>query len=101
MSISLSFLLSTLHSKEIFFRLENDEEGFYLSIIDRGKYPRIWADNDKSGHMEIITESVDNLIAKTVVGEKDWTARLFGTTIEELMEAFDKWHKENKLPRLK
>lgn len=100
MSTNLSFLLNDLHSKEVFFRFENDEEGYYLSIIDRQKYPRIWADNMEDGTVEVLAETTDHLINRTVVGGPDWTVRLFGETIEKLMEEFDKWHKENKRLRL-
>lgn len=81
----LEDILKVLHDREIFFRFENDEEGYYLSIIDRQQYPRIWADNDKNCKTKIIAETIEHVIDKTVLAEKDWEERFFGKTIRELI----------------
>jgi hypothetical protein len=101
MSTTLSFLLNSLHELEMFFRLENDEEGFYLSIIDRSKYPRVWSDNFQDGTVEIIAETTDHMINRTISSEKDWKVRLYGKTIDELMTEYNKWDSENRKPGLK
>lgn len=90
----LTLLFEVLHKKEIFFRFENDEEGFYLSIIDRQHYPRIWADNFQDAPKGIIAESVENVINRTVLAEKDWELRLFGKTIEDLLLELQSFIKE-------
>lgn len=82
-------ILTEMHNKETYFRLENDETGFYLSIIDRSKYPRIWADNLQSGSVAIIAESADNLINRTISSEQDWAARFHGETIQECFKEYE------------
>ena len=54
-------IFNWLHQKEVFFRFENNEDGFYLSIIDRKTYPRVWADNFQDNKIEVIAESADNI----------------------------------------
>lgn len=55
-------ILETLHEKELHFRLEDDEEGYYLSIIDRKKYPRVRVDN--------MAEGVEMIIRNCLSGQK-------------------------------
>lgn len=84
--------ISRLRKKEIFFRLEDDEEGFHLSIINRQVYPRVWADNFADGKIEVIAESAENILNRTVaISEKDWNERFFGETLEEVFSELDKW----------
>jgi hypothetical protein len=99
--MALELLLTLFHKRDIFFRLENDEDGYYLSIIDRGCYPRIWVDKFQEDQPAVIAQTVDNLINKNILAEKDWRTRFHGETIEECIEEFNKWDKENRLPRLK
>jgi hypothetical protein len=98
--MSLELTLSLLHQREVFFRFENDEEGYYLSIIDRKKYPRVWFDNAKDGDV-VIAETPENIINKVIPSEKDWEQRFFGKTIDECMDEFNKWDKAHRMPRLK
>lgn len=88
-------LFNSLQAKEVFFRLENDDEGFCLSIIDRSKYPRVWIDNFHDRQVEVIAETVDNIINKTIFTEKDWQARFTCTTIDECIIEFEKWAEFN------
>lgn len=76
--------LKELQRIEFFFRIENDEAGYYLSIIDRKKYPRVWADNYNDG-ATVIFESEESLLQRTTIGGKDWTARYFFETPDELL----------------
>lgn len=85
-------ILEVLREKEIYFRLESDEDGFYLSIIDRKVYPRIWADKFQDGKIEIIAESVDNIINKTILAEKDWSERFTGETINDCIQQVIEWY---------
>lgn len=81
--LSLQDFFEYFNQEEIFFRFENDETGFYLSIISRKVYPRIWADN---AHLRtVICESTENIINRTVLGEIDWKERYSGETIKELL----------------
>jgi hypothetical protein len=98
--MGLELTLSLFHQRDVFFRFENDEEGFYLSIIDRKKYPRVWVDNDKEG-AEIIAETVDNIINRAIPAEKDWEERFFGETINECLAEYNKWYVANRKPGLK
>lgn len=98
--MGLELTLSLFHQRDVFFRFENDEEGFYLSIIDRKKYPRVWVDNDKEG-TEIIAETVDNIINRTIPAEKDWEERFFGKTINDCLAEYNKWYVTNRKPRLR
>jgi hypothetical protein len=97
----IELLFTLLHKREVFFRFENDEEGFHLSIIDRAKYPRIWVDNSQDNEETIIAETLDNIINKATIGDKDWLVRLSGKTIEEVYSAFNEWDIKNRLPRLR
>jgi hypothetical protein len=99
--MTLQLLFELLHKREVFFRFENDEDGYILSIIDRSGYPRVWADNFRDGQMRIIAESADNTINRTVMGEKDWIARFTVETIEQCVVEFNEWDKQNRLPKLK
>ncbi len=97
----LELTLDLFHKREVFFRFENCEDGFYLSIIDRRQFPRIWQDNARDGKVEIIAETTEHMINRIIPSEKDWEQRFFGETIEECMEEFNKWDKTHKMPRLK
>lgn len=86
----LGDVLSRLHNAEYFFRLEDDDNGFYLSIITRKVYPRVWADNFQDGLVKIIAETSDNILNRTVLAEKDWQERWFGESIDEcLFQAYE------------
>ena len=87
----LGDVLGQLRRKDYFFRLENDETGYYLSIIDRKIYPRLWADNFQDNQECIICESADNMINRTVLAEKDWLVRFFGDTIDECISELHSW----------
>jgi len=97
----LDTLFELLNKREVFFRFENDEDGYHLSIIDRQIYPRIWADNSRDSKESIIAETPDNILEKAMIGGKDWTVRLFGKTIQDCIDEFNKWDKQNRMPRLK
>jgi hypothetical protein len=84
-------LIGLLHGKDLHFRLEDDENGFYLSIIDRSKYPRVWADNFQSQQSFIVAETVENIINKTVLAENDWLVRCEGETLDECVEECYNW----------
>jgi len=92
-SAILGNVLSRLHKAEWWFRLEDDENGFYLSIIDRQIYPRIWADSHANGDVDVdvICESAENILNRTIaISGQDWTERWFGETMEEcLYKAYD------------
>lgn len=85
--IKVGELLIKLSNQD--FRLENDEEGFYFSIIDRQVYPRIWADNFCDGKNIIIAETPENILNRTVLIGKDWITRFFGTTLLEVLTKAD------------
>ena len=91
--VNIENLIDELNKKEFYLRIENDEKGFYLSIIDRKIYPRVWADNFKTSKEEMITESTEHLIQRSVSGsEKDWIVRFDGDLQECIEECF-KWIK--------
>lgn len=80
-------LFEKLHEKEIFFRFENDEFGFYISIIDRMSYPRVWVDNDNSRLCgKILTESTESNVKKSTMPGVDWEERFHSETIDGLIE---------------
>jgi len=87
----LGDVLSRLHNGEYHFRFEDDESGFYLSIIDRKVYPRVWADNFQDGKIEIIAETSDNILNRTVLAEKDWSERWFGESVDECLYQAYEW----------
>jgi hypothetical protein len=89
-------LFKKLHYHETCFRFENDDDGYWLTIIDRSKYPRLWVDNFHDRQEAVIAESIDNLIEKTMLTEKDWQVRFFGETIEECIAEYEKWQVGNK-----
>lgn len=87
----LGAVLSRLHKAGYHFRLEDDEEGYYLSIINRQVYPRIWADNFHGDEEKIIAETTDSLLNRTVLAEKDWSERWFGESINECLYRAYEW----------
>ena len=84
-------IFNILHQKDIHFRLEDDEEGFYLSIIDRGVYPRVWADNYQNGNIDIIAETAENILNRTVLAGKDWSIRFEGDSLKKVLLECDEW----------
>lgn len=79
-------ILSNLHKNGTFFRVEDDEDGYYISIINRQIYPRVWADIFANGDTKVIAETAENILNRTVaISEKDWSERFFGETIEEAL----------------
>ncbi len=84
-------VMNELHRRDLHYRLEDDENGYYLSIINRKKYPRVWADNFKDTTHEIIIESTDHLIERNTIGERDWSQRFTGETLKECFEDCEKW----------
>ncbi|WP_312364008.1 hypothetical protein [Sphingobacterium sp.] len=84
-------LLNKISEKGFFYRIENDEECVYLSIIDRQVYPRIWSDNVISGDFKIESESDENFIERTFISGKDWAQRWHGDTIDECLQQAEKW----------
>jgi hypothetical protein len=89
--MTINELFTTLAIKEMYLRLENDEEGYYLSVIDRSHYPRVWADNFQSQQSFIAAETTDHLIERTVLVENDWLIRCTGETIDEVVEECENW----------
>jgi len=91
-NVPLGDVLSRLHKAEWWFRLEDDENGFYLSIINRGIYPRIWADSHANGDIKVICESAENILNRTIaISEKDWSERWSGETIDECLYQAYEW----------
>lgn len=84
--MTIEEIFTFLNDREIFFRFENDEDGYYLSIIDRKQYPRVWADKMREGKVEMLAETTDSLISRTTIGDKDWTHRFDDQTIEGLVK---------------
>jgi hypothetical protein len=84
-------VLSRLHKAGWHFRLEDDEEGFYLCIINRQVYPRIWSDNFQDNEDKIIYETPENLLERTVMAEKDWSERWFGQSVDECLYQAYEW----------
>ena len=80
-----------IHKMGYHFRFEDDEEGFYLSIINREEYPRIWVDNFAAGKNDIISETPDHVLERSVLAEKDWSERFFGETIDDCLYKLNKW----------
>lgn len=89
--MQLTELLIRLNKIDCFFRIENDEEGYYFSIIDRGEYPRIWADNFQGGKVGIIAETPDNILNKTILSGMDWKQRWHGENIEQIIPQVVEW----------
>jgi len=90
--MNLDNLVLELNKKELFFRIENDEELIYLSIIDRTIYPRVWTDSFKDHSATIITESATNLLERSVSGsEIDWLVRFNGETIQDCVNQCSEW----------
>ena len=87
----LGDVLSRLHKAEYHFRLEDDEEGYYLSIINRQIYPRIWADNFQVNEYKIIAETTDHLLNRTILAEKDWSERWVGESVDECLYQAYEW----------
>lgn len=91
-NLLLCDVLERLHKAEIFFRMEDDEEGYYISIINRQIYPRVWVDNFANEDVEVICESAENILNRTVaISEKDWSERFFGETIDEVVKKVNDW----------
>jgi len=88
--MKINQLFAALAAKEMYMRLENDEEGYYLSVIDRARYPRVWADNFQS-QQSFIAETTGHLIERTVLAENDWLVRCTGKTIDEVVEECENW----------
>jgi hypothetical protein len=82
--------LESLHANEMFFRLEDDEQGYYLSLIDRQYYPRVTADNLNDGY-KIVMENTNNLLERTMIGGKDWIIRFTGETIEDVFNQLNEY----------
>ena len=79
-------MLEIMKQRWYSYRLENDEEGYYFSIIDMQSYPRLWIDNATGGNVEIVCESLEHEISrKTQQIEKDWSKRFFDTTLNWLV----------------
>lgn len=79
-------MIQLLTERHEFYRLENDDNGFYLSIIDRSQrdiYPRVWADNSRDGSV-VIAQSKEAFLNDNFLSSKDWSARFFGENIIEL-----------------
>lgn len=74
--------------EEVYFRFENDEDGYYLCIINRQIFPRVWADN-LNDSATIIAESEESLINRTVLGEIDWKHRFSGTSLQDCINQFN------------
>jgi hypothetical protein len=89
--MTLPELLILLHSKDLHFRLEDDENGFYISIIDRSKYPRVWIDNFQKRQTVVVAETVDHVINKTILADNDWLARFEGETLDECLLECRNW----------
>ncbi len=87
----LGDVLPRLHKAGYHFRLEDDEEGYYLSIINRQLYPRIWVDNFQDNAGTIIAETPDNLLNRTILFSKDWSERWFGRSINECLYQAYEW----------
>lgn len=87
----MQIFLEALHKIDCHFRLEDDEEGFILSIIDRKEYPRVWADNYQDGMIKVIAETTENIINKTILAGKDWVERFHGITLNECIELATQW----------
>ncbi|AGO49635.1 hypothetical protein Phi13:2_gp025 [Cellulophaga phage phi13:2] len=87
----LSNVLSRLHDVGAHFRLEDYEDEFVLSIIDRGIYPRIWSDNFADNQVVIIAETDDNLINRNTIHSKDWKERWYGETLDEVLYEAYEW----------
>ena len=91
-NLLLCDVLERLHKAEIFFRMEDAEEGYYISIINRQIYPRVWVDNFANEDVEVICESAENILNRTVAkSEKDWSERFFGETIDEVVKKVNDW----------
>jgi hypothetical protein len=88
--MTINELFASLADKEMYMRLENDEEGYYLSVIDRSHYPRVWADNFQV-QQSFIAETTDHLIERTVLAENDWLVRCTGKTIDEVVDECENW----------
>ena len=85
-------LFNELHQCEMYFRFENNDDGYILSIIDRKIYPRVWADNFQDQQITVITETPENIINKTVLAGKDWTERFYGESIIECISQAIDWY---------
>jgi hypothetical protein len=89
--MTIEELFDILSKKEMYLRLENDEENYYLSIIDRSRYPRVWADNFQRQQSFIEAETTEHLLERTVLAECDWMASFEGQTIDECVTECENW----------
>ncbi len=83
--LRLSNILKQLRIMYVFYRLENDEEGFYFSIIDRQVYPRLWQDKRMEDGVTMIAETEEHLLKSLSYTDKDWSDRMFAETMEDLL----------------
>lgn len=74
-------------------RLENEHgEMFYLTIVDRSKYPRLWIDNFTDNEFTVIEESTNHLLARNnPMLEKDWIIRFEGVDFHSLVKQYNEW----------
>lgn len=90
--MELSELFELLHSKDMFYRLENDEDGHVLSIVSRKKYPRIWVDNFADSSPSIIEESVEHIEARLgPLVQMDWRERFYGKKVQDVAIQATAW----------
>lgn len=82
---SLESVLSRAKSLDVKIRIDMDDEGYYASIIDEQKYPRIWTDCDIAGEFKPKQRSEESALqSATHFLEKDWVVRFFDTDISSL-----------------
>lgn len=85
MDSTLSIILCALYYFEWNYRLENDDDMVYATLIDRSKYPRLWLDNQADSKRDIIAESSENVLNRfSPLESKDWIERFEG---EDIIEA--------------
>lgn len=88
-------IINDLNNREIFFRIENNDDGFWITHIDRSMFPRIWMDNAVDGRVTIIVESDEHMLQRnSPLPEKDWKQRVFNadfyTALNEFYHLFNK-----------
>ena len=98
----LSSVLQRLHNAGYSWRFENEVDdsnaGFYLSIIDRTVYPRLWKDNDLDGSFNILVQSDQVLLEKAMSGsEKDWSERWSSNSIDGCLFLAYEWMSNNNI----
>jgi hypothetical protein len=87
--MTTSEIIKELNRREVFFRIENNDDGFWITHIDRSKFPRIWVDNNTDNAPTMLAETVEHTLQRcSPLAEKDWRERFFNEDYDQLIKEF-------------